>query len=379
VHASVTVATVPPHHRHRRALHALVVAGRDALEAHARGRAACSPPLRSTGAGLLLSNYISFTNLLQRHDIYSVLPLQTPHVKSLAVTVLIAAAQLWLANFTALAHPGSGVVVDAEGNVYFSHFERGVGRIDTKGKLTYIGNTRGGHWMCLDTDGGFSRTQPLHFERITPDGAKPALIYADGGSPIAVTRGFLYYASNDERMTPGALQVTRQSPDGRTEIFPPDGKRITEKAGITGLAASSDGSLYIAQPNAVLKLAVDGTLTTVAAAIQLKDCDVDYPDHNPGSLLPSLRGIAVDSNGTIFAAAVGCHAVVRIMAAGKVETILKAERPWSPTGVAERAGDVYVLEYTNANGGSAEGWRPRVRKLARDGTVSILLTVPAEP
>src|SRR5215831_12227561 len=99
---------------------------------------------------------------------------------------LLIAVQLSLAAFNAPGHPGSGIVVDAEGNVYFTYFGQGVGKLDPQGKLTYVGKTHGGHWMCLDTDGSFSRTQPRHFERITPDGVKPALIYADGGSPIAV-------------------------------------------------------------------------------------------------------------------------------------------------------------------------------------------------
>jgi sugar lactone lactonase YvrE len=234
--------------------------------------------------------------------------------------------------------------------------------------------------MCLDGDGSFSRTQPKHFERITPYGVKPALIYADGGSPIAVLRdGLLYYVSNDETKRPGGQQVTRQSPGGEISIFPPDGKSTTEKLGITGLAPGPDGSLYIAQPNAVLKLKMDGTFTTVATSIELKDCDVDYPDNNPQSLLPSLRGLAVEADGTVFAAAVGCHAVIKITPAGKIETVLKTDRPWSPTGVAVHGGDVYVLEYTNATGSSKDGWRPRVRKLAREGSVTTLLTAPAEP
>ena len=74
-------------------------------------------------------------------------------------------------------------------------------------------------------------------------------------------------------------------------------------------------------------------------------------------------------------AATGCHRVVRIARDGNVEVVLKAERPWSPTGVALHGGDLYVLEYTNANGGPANGWSPRVRKLARDGKVSTLATV----
>src|SRR5262249_9162349 len=140
--------------------------------------------------------------------------------------------------------------------------------------------------------------------------------------------------SNDEKMTPGGLQVTRQSPSGQISIFPPDGKKTTEKLGITGLTAGPDGSLYIASPSAISKLKPDGTFTILANPIELKDCDVDYPDHNPLSPLPSLRGLAVDEHGTVFAAAVGCHAVAKISPDGKkVETILKVERPWSPTGV----------------------------------------------
>ena len=292
----------------------------------------------------------------------------------------LVASLFYVVAAAAQAHPGSGVVVDDAGNVYFTHTGRGVGRLDPQGKLTYVGQTRGGHWMCLDAEGSFSRTQPKHFERITPDGVKPALIYADGGSPIAVLRdGNLYYASNDEKgMTPGGLQVTRQSPSGEISIFPPDGKQITGKLGITGLAPGPDGSLYIASSSAVMKLKMNGTFTTLVNPIALDDCDVDYPDNNRNNLLPSLRGLAVDEQGTVFAAGVGCHRVVKISSDGKnVETVLKAERPWSPTGVAVHRGDVYVLEYTNANGSPNEGWRPRVRKLRPDGTVTTVVTAPS--
>jgi sugar lactone lactonase YvrE len=110
-------------------------------------------------------------------------------------------------------------------------------------------------------------------------------------------------------------------------------------------------------------------------SIRVADCDADYPDNNPKNLLPSLRGLAVDEQGNVFAAGTSCHCVVKITPHAKVKTILKAERPWSPTAVAVRGGDVYVLEYTNANRSVNEGWRPRVRKLARDGTVMTLVTI----
>ena len=212
------------------------------------------------------------------------------------------AAHLCVPPLTALAHPGSGIVVDEQGNVYFNG-GRGLGKIDPQGKLTYVGNRAGGHWLCLDADGSFSRSQPKYFERVTPDGAKPALIFADGGSPVAVLRdGLLYYASGDETMTPGARQVTRQSPSGEISIFPLDGIKTTGVQGITGLAPGPNGELYIAQPSAVLKLTMDGTFTTLASPVELKDCDMDFPDHIARIPLPSLRGLAVDADGTVFAA-----------------------------------------------------------------------------
>lgn len=287
---------------------------------------------------------------------------------SLAFTTMCLARLAW-------AHPGSCIVVDNEGNVYFNHTGRGVGRIDASGQLTYVGQTNGGHWLCLDAKGSFSAVQPKFFQRITADSTTPALILAEGGSPIAVlSDGNLYYASNDETLRPGGLQVTRQSPRGDISIFPPDGKKTTEKFGITGLAPGPDGSLYIASPSAVLKLTMDGTFRILAHPIEIKDCDADFPD-NLNNPLPYLRGLAVDEQGTVFAAGCGCHAIVRITANGDVETILKSERPWSPTGVAVNRGRLYALEYTNANGGPDQGWRPRVRKVGLDGTVTTLLSV----
>jgi DNA-binding beta-propeller fold protein YncE len=276
----------------------------------------------------------------------------------------------------ASAHPGSGIVVDSQGQVYFTHSGRGVAKIDAQGRLNYVHDSKGGHWMCLDAEGSFARTQPKFFTRITPEGVKPALIFADGGSPVAVARdGHLYYASNDDRMTPGGLQLTRMSTDGRLSLPFPDLRKMTEKLGITGLAAVPDGSVYIACPSAVLMVKADGTVVTIAHPVVVADCDEDLPDNIPS---PYLRGLDVDTRGTVYAAATGCGRVVKITADGKVEVILKSERPWLPTGVAVHGEDIYILEYTNANGSPNEGWRPRVRKLGRDGKATTLVTVSSE-
>jgi hypothetical protein len=291
---------------------------------------------------------------------------------------------VWLAlflsvQFACLAHPASGIVVDPLGDVLFIYSGHGVCKLDPQGRLSYIHRAKDGHWMCLDARGSFSHSQPRYFERISHDGVIPAIIFAGGGSPIAVLPdGNLYYVSGIEELTPGGLQLACNSPRGEISVFAPGLRKVTSDRGITGLAARGDGNLYVACPNAVFKVARDGTYSTLVDPIHLEGCDVDYPDNNTNNLLPFLRGLAVDEKGTVFAAATACHCVLKITTAGKVDPILKAARPWSPTGIAEHDGNVYVLEYTHATEPSATGWLPRVRKIARDGSVSTLLTISSD-
>jgi sugar lactone lactonase YvrE len=143
--------------------------------------------------------------------------------------------------------------------------------------------------------------------------------------------------------------------------------------GITAIAASTDGSLYLACWNSLLKVDMDGKVTTWIHPVVVGDCDEDPADHkevNRGK--PLLRGLAVDSGGTVYAAATSCHCLLKIEPNGKVKTILRSQRPWTPTGVAIRNGNIYVLEYTNANGPTTEGWIPRVRKIEKNGKIVIM-------
>ena len=295
------------------------------------------------------------------------------------VVILIAVAAP--SNFfisAAAAHPASGIVVDAQGQVYFIYSGHAVMKIGSEGKLEPIHTITDGHWLALDAAGSFSHAKPKYFQRITLDGAKPALIYAGGGAPLVVNRdGNLYYGSGPDDDIPGGLSVTQETPAGVRTRFSPALSEALQKIddGVTGLATDPDGSLYVACWTAVFKVKMDGTVTTLAHPIEVKDCDEDKADHKPTNRLPYLRGLAVDSEGTVYAAATSCHRLIKITPEGHFATVLKAERPWTPTGVATHDRDVYVLEYTNANGPATKGWRPRVRKLAADGTVSVLASI----
>jgi sugar lactone lactonase YvrE len=297
--------------------------------------------------------------------------------------LLVSNATLWL-GCLAYSHPSSGLVVTSQGEVFFVHSGKGVVRIERDGKLTYVKQSTGGHWLCLDREGIFSRTQPKFFERITPDGARPAILFADGGAPIAVCGdGNLYFASNWQKgdaHPPGGLTVSRVSPDGKFAHVSSALKEALAKSdeGVTGLADGPDGLLYVASPSSVFKVKLDGSLTPLAGPAVVPDCDEDLP---PNWRPPGFRGLTVATNGTVLAAATGCRRVVKITSTGHVSIALKSERPWNPTDVALHGSDLFVLEWTHANGGRGDGWRPRVRKQAPDGTISLLAEIkePLEP
>jgi formylglycine-generating enzyme required for sulfatase activity len=265
--------------------------------------------------------------------------------------------------------------------VYFTHTGRGAGKIDAQGKLTYVHNDTGGHWIALDTEGKFSSAADNRlFERVTPPGTKTRLLYASGGAPLVVNHdGNLYYGSGfpgGDDTTPGGFTLTRMSPNGEKRLFTPELKMTLEKLGeaVTGLAAARDGTLFVACPNAVLKVKLDGTVTTLVHPVVVKDCD--FTSQEPRSRFfhsPYLRGLDVTDEGTVYAAVTGCHCVVKITPEGKVDTVLKAEQPWAPTGIAVHGQDVFVLEYSNTD--QHTGWTPRLRQLGAGGKVSILAMV----
>jgi sugar lactone lactonase YvrE len=281
------------------------------------------------------------------------------------------------------AHPSSGIVIDQNGHVFFtdSGGDGFLWKIDPGGKRTLVrkGRLQGLHWLTLDEKGlysgedlkkWFDRRIIPNFGRVALSGSRSALLQTDGCPVVVGPDGTLYFAKEN-------VEISRLSPDGTVTLLNSRVRETTKKFGfITGLASSRDGSVYAACPNAILKVKSEGMVTTLVHPTSLKHLTPDLD--TPGDHEPLLRGLAVDSRGAIYAAATGFHCVVRITADGKVETVLKAERPWSPTGVAVHDQSLYVLEYTNAESNNHEEWLTRVRKLGSDGKITTLTAISKE-
>src|SRR5438552_3673649 len=98
--------------------------------------------------------------------------------RSFVVTASISLLMCLLVPSKASSHPGSGIVVDKNGQIFFTDTGRGVWKLDTQGKLTYVPASLW-HWMAIDEAGYFAESEKNFgesFERITPKSSKPVLI-----------------------------------------------------------------------------------------------------------------------------------------------------------------------------------------------------------
>jgi DNA-binding beta-propeller fold protein YncE len=273
---------------------------------------------------------------------------------------------------SASAHPGSGIVVDKYGQVYFTDTGKGVWKIDKQGKLTYIPASRF-HWMTIDPGGYFAESPKNfgeYFERVTAQSTKPALIMCSDFPLVVARDGNMYYA--DTRHS--SAKIIRRSPGGKESVLISD--KIFEF--ISGITAGPDGSLYIteasnAKANTIRKITMDGKISIMATFVGKEANDLPH-----GTVPSYCRGLVVDSIGVVYVAATGSRSVLKITPQGVITNILQVTGPWTPTGVAIFHGEVYVLEWHDVAPALEEeriAWIPRVRKIGLDGKVTILATV----
>src|SRR5439155_26336425 len=100
-----------------------------------------------------------------------------------------------------------------------------------------------------------------------------------------------------------------------------------------------------------------GVVSTVAMNVAVPGC-ARIPGTEPGSE-SYLRGLAVAPDGTIFVAASGCGAVLKVTPRGAITVVLRTTSPWSPTAVAVSASVLYVLDHVHTPQGDRQAWLRR--------------------
>jgi hypothetical protein len=300
--------------------------------------------------------------------------------------VLLAA--LWIIAGAAAAHPGTGIVVDAAGRVFFTDLT-GIWRIDPDGTVRVVVPGKHCHTLALAPDGSVSGEHVSYDGSkfwtsawtLRPDGSVIQTAAPEAGFPlvftptIAADRTRYFYRVDNHRKD--RSEIFRQQPGGRLEWFAggaygfADGPRQTARFGSIGaMAAGGDGALYLTDAPAVRRVGPDGRVTTIARGGPLLESTV--AGRVLGGAFGGLMGIVRDESGGLYVANFGGRRVVRVGPGGTVVSVLPSETPWSPSGVTLRGGHLYVLE-----AGAWPGFfdAVRVRRMRPDRSVSVLAVI----
>ena len=294
-----------------------------------------------------------------------------PHRMRSVVILLVAGVCLF--STPAAAHPGSGIVIDRLGQIYFVDMVSGVWKVDTHGALTHLPGPAF-HWMTLDADNQFGavRLPSGSGGDVARLGANPVLLLASS-FPVAMGRdGNLYYPTHGTGV-PDPLQMMKLLPSGQASSLAslPSTTTGLPIRDVNGLAAGPEGSVYYTERDAIRRISRDGHVSIVVENILRAHC----ASTQQGAPEPLLRGLDVDSAGTIYVAATGCGSVLKITPAGKVTLLFQLPSPWSPTGIALFGKNVYVLEFLHPESDDRAEMLPRVRKITPDGRTTIIATV----
>jgi hypothetical protein len=268
---------------------------------------------------------------------------------------IIAACMLLLATAVpAAAHPGVGIVMDRQGNVFYTDLVH-VWRIAPDGRKSIAVRDVHTHELYVDAAGnlfgedseflGGERWRHRIWRR-APDGRVTDVMpwretfFREYG----FTRdqaGAMYWPTCPERR----CSIRKRTRDGRTTTL---GAGVRFDSHINWIAATPQGSVWVVDGQDLRRMDPQGRISTVARGVG-----------------PMMMGLWPDAQGGVHVAVYGNRSVVRVGADGRTQTVARTPAPWGPSGVLVAPnGDLWILEYSTSN-------EARVRRIARNGRVTV--------
>ena len=260
-----------------------------------------------------------------------------------------------------LSHPAWGIVVDANGQIYFSDLET-IYKIDSQGKLSiFRAGVSGRHVHDLSIDAGgniygwenvYEPQTEKHlraFWKMSPKGEYTEIVSLTENPPLGTSiwrdsDGNTYSVepwNNEKKET----KIIKRTTDGTTSVFAGgkygylDGQK--EKAEfnvITDMAFGKDNTIYLTNDDKVRKIDRFGMVTTIYRN------ETTNQNQKNSETFSRLYGLDVDKENNVLAADFANNRLLKISSDGKISTFLKSEKDWSPIGVATFGDEVYVLE-----------------------------------
>jgi hypothetical protein len=249
-----------------------------------------------------------------------------------------------------LAHPGVGIVMDSNGNVFYTDTER-VLKIDATGRKSVVIPDIHTHELFLDSndnlfgehlwyDGSTAKwghyiwqySASGKFEKITPDKEGFIKNYSFARDHF----GNMFWADRDKP----CQHVVRM--DSRKN------KTIVSDAcfeNIRWIYANPKGELLFADFQDLVKIDQQGNVKKVAKQIANKSWTKSTVENQN-----SVFGVWDDSHGNIYTAVASNRVVKKFDASGKEEIVLRTPAPWTPTGgFVSPTGELWILECSDTN------------------------------
>ena len=261
----------------------------------------------------------------------------------------------------AIAHPGVGIVEDSAGNVFYTDLAR-VWRIAPDGTKSVAVPGVHTHELCIDADdtlygehlwyeGDATKTWGYRVWKRTKDGAVRDVIAAREGfladySFVRDRAGAMYWADRGDRTV-----IKKRSLDGSIAIHASGPFRD-----VRWMTVTPDGVVYLVDSGRLLRIATDGSVSTVVAALSERKpppANVSDP-HYQG-------GLWTDPRGSVYVAVSEERLVLEVKPDGSTRVAARSPLLWAPYGgMFDRHGSLWVLETSVINA-------VRARRIGKDG------------
>lgn len=266
----------------------------------------------------------------------------------------------------ALAHPGTGIVRDRQGNVFYTDLHQ-VWRITPAGRKSIVvpdvhthelgidslGNIYGEDNRYLGSGEGDDRYRHRIWRR-SPDGRITNIVpwrmgfWRDYGF-VRDRAGAMYWIKCPARRCSMYRRGRAAAGAGMKTTIVAKPMQFDRQINWFAASATEPGVLFLVDGPALRRLDSSGRVTTVAT---------DLGEH--------VMGLWPTADKAVYVAVYGARAVLRVdIADGGVATVARSPAPWGPSGVVVAPdGYMWILEYSTKN-------EARVRRIAPDGTARI--------
>ncbi|HMJ93974.1 MAG TPA: hypothetical protein VK472_07730 [Allosphingosinicella sp.] len=248
----------------------------------------------------------------------------------------------------ASAHPGTGIVEDKSGNIYYTDLEQ-VWRIAPDGSRAVVVPNVHTHELYLDAAGNLYGEHAWYEGEATdrwgwrvwrrsPNGAIEDVVPATEG--FRTDYSFVRDAGGNMYSADSEGFVVRRTPDGSVS-------RLSDRkfVGVRSMLASADGVVHLIASGDLWRIERDGSARRLASGLSEQVASQPFVNE-----IHRIMGLWGDRNGNVYAAIWGGQKVKRIAPDGTVTVAARSTFPWSPSGgMVARDGRLWLLEYSVTN------------------------------